>query len=95
MSEDVTVRDAPERSRYEAFLGDELAGHLLYARHGDRLTLEHTEVDPAFEGKGIGGRLAQGALDDIRSRGLRAVVECPFVQSWLERHPDYDDVVAP
>jgi uncharacterized protein len=55
--------------------------------------LVHTEVDPAFEGHGVGGRLAGYALDDVRRRGVAAVAQCPFVARYVRRHPEYADVV--
>jgi uncharacterized protein len=64
------VTDHPEHQRYEIHVGDELGGWLVYARHGRAIDLIHTEIDPAFEGHGLGGRLVQGALDDLRRRGL-------------------------
>jgi hypothetical protein len=50
-------------------------------------------VARSFEGRGIGGRLVAWALEDLRRRGLRIAVECPFVASYLRRHPEYDDLV--
>ena len=50
----------------------------------------HTEVDPAFEGQGIGTALAKFALDDVADQGTRKVLSvCPFITSWIRRHPDY------
>ncbi len=69
-------------------------GLSLYRRRGDRVVFTHTEVDPAFEGHGVGSALARAALDDVRARGLRAVPLCPFVRAWIDRHPDYEDLVA-
>jgi predicted GNAT family acetyltransferase len=90
---DVTVRDVPDRNRYEAHLGDDLAGFIDYehAGHGTVRVLVHTEVLDAFEGKGIGGALARYALDDLRERDIKARVLCPFIKSWIERHPAYQD----
>jgi hypothetical protein len=51
-------------------------------------------VDEAHEGQGIGSRLAAGALDDIRGRGLTIVPLCPFVSAYLARHSEYADLVA-
>lgn len=90
----VRVVDEPGRQRYEARLGDEVAGYLEYRVVGGRTILVHTEVAPAMEGRGVGGRLVAGALDDLRSRGRRITVKCPFVAAFLERHPDYRDLVA-
>jgi predicted GNAT family acetyltransferase len=60
------------------------------------IVLAHTEVDPAFEGQGVGGELTRAVVDDIRSQGgLEVVPTCPFVASWIDRHPEYVDVVTP
>jgi NAD+ kinase len=57
--------------------------------------LLHTEIDPAFEGRGLAGRLAGGALTDARARSTPVTVTCPFVAGYVERHPEFDDVVIP
>jgi uncharacterized protein len=89
------IRDAPEHRRIEARLNGSLAGFLAYRNGADRVALVHTEVDPEFEGRGIGGALARFALDEARREGRTVIVECPFVTSWLRRHREYADVVAP
>jgi predicted GNAT family acetyltransferase len=89
----VTVTDVPEKDRYEARLDDKPAGFLQYLAVGDVVALVHTEVPEAFEGHGVGGALARGALDDLRARGLRVLPTCPFVAKWIELHPDYQDLV--
>lgn len=91
----VTVTDNPRASRYEARVDGEVAGFAAYRRSGsDVIVFTHTEVDPAFGGTGIGSALARGALDDVAARGERDVVpRCPFIASWIERHPDYAALV--
>ena len=88
------IEDAPERDRYEARVDDELAGVLEYAQKRERIALIHTEVNPAFEGRGIGSALVRFALDDARRRGLQVIATCPYVQSYLDRHHDDDDIVV-
>ena len=90
---DVEVSDNPEQHRYEAYLGKSLAGFADYQLATDLIVLTHTEVEPAFEGQGIGGALAKAALDDVRERELKALVICPFINTWIGRHRDYVDVV--
>jgi predicted GNAT family acetyltransferase len=90
---DLVVSDAPDASRYEARLGDDLAGFAQYEVEDGRFVLTHTEVDPAFEGRGVGGTLVRGVLDDLRRQGDRVDVRCPFARSWIERHPDYQGMV--
>ena len=93
---DLTVADAPERSRYEAVTpGGVLVGFAAYVLDGPTATFTHTEIDPTFEGRGFGSVLAREALTDARRRGLRLVVLCPFLKDWIARHPGWDDGIAP
>jgi hypothetical protein len=92
---DVRVVDGPEERRYELWVGDLRAGVIEYLARGDTIWLLHSEVDRAYEGKGLGRRLVAGALDDIRTRGLRLVPICSFVRAYLTKHPEEDDLVAP
>jgi predicted GNAT family acetyltransferase len=87
------VRDNPEELRYELVDDDQIVGELLYRRYPDRIVLVHTDVPPALEGQGLASRLVAGALDDIRGQGLRVVPVCPFVRSYLQRHPEYESLV--
>lgn len=89
-----TVTDDPADSRYELRDGDMLVGVAAYRLVGNTITFTHTEIDDAYEGQGLGGRLAREALDDTRARGRRVVARCPFIAGWIERHPDYADLLA-
>ncbi|GAB3213904.1 GNAT family N-acetyltransferase [Marinactinospora thermotolerans] len=90
---DIEVAEAPEANRYEAREGDAVAGFAEYQLAGNLIVFTHTEVDPSYEGKGVGGRLVRGALDDVRTKGLSVLPLCPFVKGWIQRHPDYADLV--
>jgi predicted GNAT family acetyltransferase len=92
--DDIVVQDNPGESRYELLLDNHLVGEILYRLSPDAVVLLHTEVLPSLEGKGLGARLVAGALDDIRARGLHVVAVCPFVRSYIRRHPDYADLVV-
>ena len=90
----VTVTRNADRRRYEAFAaGTALAGFVDYQETSELVVLTHTEVDPSFEGRGVGSALARAALDDIRDRQRKALVICPFILSWLRHHPDHVDVL--
>ena len=92
--DDLTIRDNPAELRYEALAGGDLLGQIRYRTEPGVVVLIHTEVAAAAEGTGVGSRLVQEALDDIRARGLRAVPFCPFVAAYIRRHPDYADLVG-
>ena len=59
-----------------------------------RAVFVHTDVPPEDQGQGWGAALVQGALDQVRAMGWKAVPQCPFVQAFVERHPGYADLVA-
>lgn len=90
---ELVVRDAPERQRFELAVGDEVAT-LAYTRDGNRISLDHTEVPPSLEGRGLGSRLARAGLEHARAHHLRVIVYCPFVRAYLKRHPEYADLVV-
>jgi len=93
-ADSAVVVDAFERQRYEILLGGEVAGVLYYRRHGGRVELMHTEIEQSFSGQGLAGRLASAALEDARARATPVAVTCPFVTSYLERHPEYSDLLS-
>ena len=91
--DETTVIDNPDRDRYEIRLDGDLAGFAQYVRRGGRTFFVHTEIDPRFEGKGLGSKLASGALGGERAAGTKVVPLCPFVRSYIDRHPDEMDNV--
>ena len=96
-NEQIQVVDNPRLSRYEARIGERVLGIVEYDLDptGERMVLVHTEVMPDAEGMGVGSRLARGALEDVRSRGLKLVVECEFIGAYLKRHPrEYEDLLV-
>jgi quinol monooxygenase YgiN/predicted GNAT family acetyltransferase len=92
---DLVVRENTESQTYDAIVGDEIAGTLLYEHEGPRLVLTHTAVQPRFQHKGVATALIAGALDDIRAKGQKITILCPMVNTFIESHPDYADLVDP
>ena len=91
---DVQVTNNEAEKRYEARVDGRLAGSAYYDTADDLIVFTHTEVDDDYEGQGVGSTLARAALDDVRADGRRKVVpRCPFIKGWIDRHPDYADLV--
>lgn len=86
---DNEVVDRPEQHRFEILAGGTVAGFADYQLRGDSIMFTHTQIDEAYEGKGLGSVLVKHALDSARERGLGVLPLCPFVRSWIARHPDY------
>jgi predicted GNAT family acetyltransferase len=87
------VTDNEVTHQYEAWLDGELA-RLEYRRTGDRIVFTHTEVPSTIERRGIGSELVRVALDDAKAQGLQVVPVCPFVRAYIQRHPEYQRLLA-
>jgi predicted GNAT family acetyltransferase len=82
-------------SRYVLRRDGEVAAFAQYDRQGNAVRFTHTEVDARYEGQGLGSRLAAFALDDVKTRGLKAIPSCRFIASYVARHEkEYGDLVA-
>lgn len=88
------IRDERDRSRFVTEVDGE-AATVRYSIDEDIIRLTHTDVPPSLEGRGIGSSLAKYALESARDRGLKVQPQCPFIASYIERHPEYRDVVDP
>jgi predicted GNAT family acetyltransferase len=90
---ETTVVDNPAAHRFEITVDGKVAGFAAYERDGSTVSFTHTEIDPSFEGRGLGSALARGALDATRAEARSVLPYCPFIRGYLERHPDYLDLV--
>ena len=89
----IAVTDDTEHHRYAVAVDGVPAGGAYYRHEDGRVVFTHTEVDPVWEGRGVGSALARAALDDVRRTGRHAIPRCPFIAGWIRRHPEYLDVV--
>jgi uncharacterized protein len=86
-------RDDAAAGRLEMLVDGRRAGYVAYRRRPGAIALVHTEIEPEFEGRGLGGRLVREALARARAERLAVLPFCPFVRSYMERHPDQLDLV--
>lgn len=92
MSLQEKVRNNEELSRYELTVTG-VTALVTYDMREGRIALTHTEVPGALTGQGIGSALAKGTLDDIRSKGMKVLPLCSFIEDYIKRHPEYQDLV--
>lgn len=85
-----------EKNRFEVS-DDGLVARAEYMTTKDgRIVFTHTEVPPAWEGMGVGSRLAKTGLGYAREQDLKVMPLCPFFASYIRRHrEDYQDLLAP
>jgi uncharacterized protein len=91
---DETLRNAEARSRYELVIDGRVVAIADYRVSGDVVVLPHTEVLRHLRGRDIAARLVQGALDDVRKRGLRVIPTCWYVREFIDQNEGYADLVA-
>ncbi|MFT4050530.1 MAG: GNAT family N-acetyltransferase [Solirubrobacterales bacterium] len=89
----IEIRDNPDQERIEIHVDGELAGFTVYRRRPGIKAFVHTEIDPEFEGQGLGGKLIAQALDDARAAGDDVLPFCPFVNHFIKSHDEYRDLV--
>jgi predicted GNAT family acetyltransferase len=87
-----TVRNNIAEHRYELTVEGHLAATYYQIADGV-ITFVHTEVPDALAGRGVGSKLVKGALDQVRSQGLKVVAQCPFVKAYIEKHAEYADLL--
>lgn len=92
-SDEPEVRNNEAESRFEVSSLEGLAELRYKTLRNGTLVLVHTDVPPAMAGRGIAGRLARAALELARARGVQVVVTCPYVTTFIKRHPEYEDLV--
>lgn len=92
--EHLDVKAEPDRDRFVVTVGGRPAGLAAYRDQAGTRIFTHTEVDPAFGGRGVGGELARVALDATRGAGLSVLPQCSFVAKFIDDHPAYRDLLA-
>ena len=92
MNDVLKITDNTNQQRFETPVGNEFAFISYRFEHGN-LALMHTEVPEQFEGKGIASKLAQFAFEQAKQQHIKVLVYCPYISTWLKRHPEYNELV--
>lgn len=87
------VTDMAERRRFEIACGAGVVGFMSYRRRPGAIALLHTEIASTHDGRGLGTLLVRTVLDNARAQGLAVLPYCPFVRGFIDRHPEYLDLV--
>lgn len=93
MQVSVVLRE--DLGRYEVHVGGHTAGHVDFVDADGVRTFTSAKIDPEFEGRGLGSTLMERALDAERAAGHLIRPQCPFAKRFIDRNPQYRDLVAP
>ena len=88
-----SAKDNPAEGRFEMWVD----GHMAFVRYrpvGDALAITYTEVPEELKGRGVGSRLMRDVLDQLRARGSKVISACSFASSYIDRHPEYSDMLV-
>lgn len=72
----------------------EWIAEMSYKRAGDRMTIDHTEVDKTLQGKGVGKDLVEAGVEFARKNNLKIVAQCVFAKKVIDETPEFQDVLA-
>ena len=93
MDSRITIRKSTDSRSYDASIGDQVVGTIVYEPRDGRMVIRHTVVDPEFRGQGIASALAQVALDDLAASGKTLTNYCGFIADYIDRNPGYAKLV--
>ncbi|WPO77593.1 GNAT family N-acetyltransferase [Flavobacterium sp. KACC 22761] len=82
------------RGYFEAVEDGKEAGKMTYTWAGDsKFIIDHTEVSPDFNGKGVGKKLVMAAVEYARENNLKIIPLCPFAKSVFDKVEEIRDVL--
>lgn len=89
----IDIVHEPSAARFVAVVeGQECV--IDYRLSGTTMTINHTGVPASLSGRGIASQLARFALDEAKQRGWKVVPACSYVSAWIEKHPEYQELLA-
>ena len=87
------IHDNTAAQRYELPVGNQIA-FINYRRTDGVVILTHAEVPAGLNGRGIGSALVKASLDMLRSQQQKVIPQCPFIAIYIQRHPEYAELLA-
>lgn len=90
----ISIKFEPELRRFVAYDGELIAGSIDLTMNDDRWIIEHTNVDPAFRGQGLGEKLVSAMVDEAGKVGIKIGANCPYAKKLLNETPDFADLVS-
>ncbi|MGZ8538065.1 MAG: GNAT family N-acetyltransferase [Flavisolibacter sp.] len=73
---------------------DEIAAEMIYTTTGDKMIIEHTEIEDILKGRNIGYELVHAAVEYARHHGMKIIPLCSFTKSVMDKKPDWQDVLG-
>lgn len=84
-----------KNGNFEAFIDGKRAGLMTYTWAGEeRFIIDHTEVEEAYNGKGVGKEMLLAAVDFARKNGKTIIPLCPFAKATFQKHEEIQDVLV-
>lgn len=87
------LKDNKEKKRFEVEIEASTA-FVEYEMNNDIISLTHTEVPEELGGQGVGSKIVGNVLSKIKEEGKKVKISCPFIKKYVEKHPEFDDLVV-
>jgi hypothetical protein len=95
MTAQITLEETASGGTYSYRDGDNPAAEMTFSKTGEKLIIiDHTEVPDVFRGQGVGVKLVERAVEDVRAAGKKIIPLCPFANAQFKRHPEWHDVLS-
>lgn len=92
---EVKQNNDEKHGNFEAFIEGNRAGLMTYTWAGEeRFIIDHTEVDEAYNGQGVGKEMLLAAVDFARKNGKTIIPLCPFAKATFQKHEELQDVLV-
>lgn len=92
---EVKQKNNEKNGDFEAFIDGNHAGLMTYTWAGDeRFIIDHTEVEEAYNGKGVGKEMLLAAVDFARKNNKTIIPLCPFAKATFQKHEELQDVLV-
>ncbi|MFT4033710.1 MAG: GNAT family N-acetyltransferase [Siphonobacter sp.] len=90
----ISLTNNQHLNQFEMEIEDQIALIAYHTIHSDTLALDHTEVPEQLQGKGIASALVEKTFHYLEEHNMKMLPYCPFIRTYLQRHPDWYRLVA-
>jgi len=92
---DLQIQHQPTQKEFVAEInGKKAVLQYEILSNGKELDYYHTFVPPEFRGQKIGEKIVKFALDYAKQNHYQVIPSCPFVQIYIDRHPEYQTIIT-
>ena len=92
---EITIKEIENKGFAMAREDNKRAGIMTYSipPSADYIIIDHTEIEHAFNGKGIGKQLLFKIVEMAREKNIKILPLCPFANAMFKKLTEIQDVL--